>query len=261
MSWFNQVQALRRSIGLSQRDLASRARTSQQQVQRIESGVQAPRIGLALRLAQALGQPLEQVFPLPAPQPLPAPTPTCVDEAGLRWSLMFRMQGGMAGRVPVACAEVGRLREAIEAPAAPAGRFIVFPSAHHEVALRLDRLCLAKLQSSPLLDQAAERDFPPNQAVIVLRGDPAPAIFPPEPDEAAIEATEEKEDAGPCRNQSLIATLDLGAFHPLSRFGVVDARSGETVHILARDLALLAMPFDALSPGCLPPPRRADNDA
>ena len=50
MGWFNQVQALRRSVGLSQRDLALRARTSQQQVQRIESGVQAPRIGLALRL-------------------------------------------------------------------------------------------------------------------------------------------------------------------------------------------------------------------
>jgi hypothetical protein len=171
----------------------------------------------------------------------------------------------MVGRVPVACAEVGRLRKAIEAPAAPDGRFIVFPSRHHEVALRLDRLCLARLDSGPPLDRAAERDFPTGQAVIVLAGDPAPVVFPPEPDEAAIEATEEEEDVGPCRNQSLLATLDLGAFDPLSRLGVVDARSGEMVHLLACDLALLAMPFDSLSPGCPPLPglaaRRADNDA
>jgi hypothetical protein len=91
-------------------------------------------------------------------------------------------------------------------------------------------------------------------------------VFPPEPDEAAIEATEEDEDGAACRNQSLIAALDLGAFDPPSRFGVVDLRNGETVHVLARDLALLAMPFGALSPGCPPVPgmaslRRADNDA
>ena len=270
MGWFNQVQTLRKRIGLSQRDLALRARTSQQQVQRIESGLQAPRIGLALRLAHALGHPLEQVFPFPAPPPPRPPAfADCADEVGLGWALSFRLQGGAAGRLPVAASEIERLRRAIGATATP-NRFIVFASRHHEVALRLDRLSLAQLHSSLQPDEPAERGFPASQAILFLAGDPMPMIFSPEPDDAALEATEPEEDCGACRNQALLAALDLDTFEAGERFALVDARNGETIHVLAQDLACLAMPFDALSPDCLPPPaairtpalvRPADNDA
>lgn len=267
MGWFNQVQALRLRVGWSQRDLAARARTSQQQVQRIESGLQAPRIGLALRIAQALGHPLEQVFPLPAPAAPPAAPVICADAAGLSWTLCIRLGGGAAAALPVAADELAELRRAI-GEAAPAGRFLLFRSRHHEVALRLDRLSYARLQPGLVAEADAGHAFPPDHAVLFLAGDPAPLVFRPEPDDAAIEATAAEEGFGACRNQGLLAALDLGAFDGRDRFTLLDARDGEAVHLLAGELALLALPFDALSPGLPPshafdPPsfRLAHNDA
>jgi transcriptional regulator with XRE-family HTH domain len=54
---------MRESKGLSQRDLAKAVGTSQQQIQRIEAGIQAPRVAIATRICQALGQDMGLVFP------------------------------------------------------------------------------------------------------------------------------------------------------------------------------------------------------
>ena len=59
----NKVRDLRTAKGLSQRALAELALTSQQQIQRIESGQSAPRLELAMRIAAALGQGIGTVFP------------------------------------------------------------------------------------------------------------------------------------------------------------------------------------------------------
>jgi transcriptional regulator with XRE-family HTH domain len=63
----NRILARRKELGLSQRELAKAAGTSQQQVQRIETGVQTARLDLAARIAASLSTSLTDLFPkLPA---------------------------------------------------------------------------------------------------------------------------------------------------------------------------------------------------
>jgi transcriptional regulator with XRE-family HTH domain len=59
----NGISQLRKSRGLTQRALAELAGTSQQQVQRIEAGVQGVRLELATKIAAALGGELAEIFP------------------------------------------------------------------------------------------------------------------------------------------------------------------------------------------------------
>lgn len=59
----NRVKSLRVALGLSQRELADTVGTSQQQVQRIESGKIATKVDMASRICAALGKPLDIVFP------------------------------------------------------------------------------------------------------------------------------------------------------------------------------------------------------
>lgn len=58
----NHVKSLREKQGLTQKALAEKARTSQQQIQRIERG-QLTRLDTALKIAGALDKPVEAVFP------------------------------------------------------------------------------------------------------------------------------------------------------------------------------------------------------
>ena len=59
----NRIAALRKERGLTQRALADRVGTSQQQVQRIEAGLQGVRLELANKIAAAFGKELVEVFP------------------------------------------------------------------------------------------------------------------------------------------------------------------------------------------------------
>lgn len=59
----NRVKQLREKLNISQQKLAELVNTSQQQIQRIESGSIATRIELATNLSVALGKPLNAVFP------------------------------------------------------------------------------------------------------------------------------------------------------------------------------------------------------
>lgn len=59
----NNIKSMRLERHLTQRQLADRAGTSQQQIQRLESGVQAARVDLAERVASALGAELHDLFP------------------------------------------------------------------------------------------------------------------------------------------------------------------------------------------------------
>lgn len=58
----NRVRALREARGLSQGVLAQRARLSRQSVSAIEAGRVTPAVDVALRLAQALDAPVEELF-------------------------------------------------------------------------------------------------------------------------------------------------------------------------------------------------------
>ena len=59
----NKIKQFRSKRGMTQRQLAGAVGTSQQQIQRIESGVQAARFEVALKICAALDASMEQVFP------------------------------------------------------------------------------------------------------------------------------------------------------------------------------------------------------
>lgn len=68
----SRVRAARLQRGLSQQDLAARVGLTRQAISAIESGQYIPNTVVALRLAQALGCRVEDLFVLPAPAPAPA---------------------------------------------------------------------------------------------------------------------------------------------------------------------------------------------
>lgn len=59
----NKIKTFRAKEGLSQKNLAELVGTSQQQIQRIETGKQAIRIDLATKVCNALGGTMETIFP------------------------------------------------------------------------------------------------------------------------------------------------------------------------------------------------------
>ena len=58
----NAMKALRAEAGLPQADLAARVGVTRKTINTVENGVFTPSALLALKIARALGQPVEQVF-------------------------------------------------------------------------------------------------------------------------------------------------------------------------------------------------------
>jgi putative transcriptional regulator len=63
----NTLKAARTRLGWTQADLAVRVSVSRKTINTVENGVFTPSVTLALRLAEALGEPVEALFRLEAP--------------------------------------------------------------------------------------------------------------------------------------------------------------------------------------------------
>lgn len=61
------IKKFRTKKGLSQKDLADKVKTSQQQIARLETGLAPVRLDMAARISEALGTSMAQVFPALAP--------------------------------------------------------------------------------------------------------------------------------------------------------------------------------------------------
>ena len=60
----NRLRDLRSELGLTQAELAERVGVSRKTINTVENGVFVPSTLLALKLAQALGRPVEAIFSL-----------------------------------------------------------------------------------------------------------------------------------------------------------------------------------------------------
>lgn len=60
--WGRMIEEKRKGLGMKQSDLADAAKTSQQNVSRIEMGSQAPSDALRVRIAGALGEKVGDLF-------------------------------------------------------------------------------------------------------------------------------------------------------------------------------------------------------
>ncbi len=59
----NRIKEIRKKLGMTQSQLAETVGSSQQQIQRMETGIQNANFDIALKICSALGTPIETVFP------------------------------------------------------------------------------------------------------------------------------------------------------------------------------------------------------
>lgn len=65
------IRAIREPLGIPQGELAKRAGISPSHMNKIEKGVEVPKFETAVRIAQALGVPIDAIAPVVVPVPVP----------------------------------------------------------------------------------------------------------------------------------------------------------------------------------------------
>ena len=63
------IRAIREPLGIPQNELAERAGISRSHMNKIEHGVEIPKLETAVRIARELGVPLDAIAPVTQPQP------------------------------------------------------------------------------------------------------------------------------------------------------------------------------------------------
>ena len=129
----NKIRDIRKKKGLTQRQLAEAVDSSQQQIQRIETGSQSVRFDLALKICAALDTPMERIFPKTKKTLVKsrkkdntmedflsdADLKQDMEKAGvdmdpLAWTFKYRLRGGTEGFFPISSIEKKRLWRAVQ---------------------------------------------------------------------------------------------------------------------------------------------------
>lgn len=255
----NNIRALRLKKGLTQRQLADLAGTSQQQVQRIESGFQAAKVDLARQLAHALQAPIRDLFPASVTVELPediAPlnkqaielAETGIDVDPRHYRFDVRMCRGAACDFDISSKDRARLRTVLK------NRldhyFVVFDTPAERVALNLRELSFCQFLfdggGSPATVIDYEDDGEPLK--VWLTDSTEPLTFDVEPDQVD---DEDEDQAGEADNLSnIFHYLEMydGADDVsfLSQVSFVDA-DGEEAIILNSHIALCTIPLEYVS--------------
>jgi transcriptional regulator with XRE-family HTH domain len=212
----NRISQLRKSLGLTQRALAERAGTSQQQVQRIEAGVQGVRLELATRIAAVLGVELGEIFPSLAPDRRPsglaaskyASKRTHFLEAGLdpdpnHWTVKFFAHDGRVFSYEVPSEEKDRLEKIFSRCE---DRIAVFSTNTQWVALNAKKIAATQF----LFDRGVsskdeeEEDY---EVRLHLIDSEHPVIFGVEPDTIPLD---DDENGSSSQLQRLFFELEAG---------------------------------------------------
>lgn len=264
----NKVKLIRVKLGLTQRQLADRVGTSQQQIQRIESGQIAARLTLAAEIATALGKPLNVVFPgslgaitkafghidtsrhFPSDVELNRIHQTGVELDSSQHCLKVWLRGHSEQiYFPLSPQDKRRLFQAIQGEMADpeVTSFVVFESWDKRIAINLAELDACQFLSAPMvgvneLDSSTVSEPLDKDHVFVFpKGSSAPMTFKPEVDSAA-----DDEDAmGDFGN--LFFQLEMNPA-PSERLHFQDV-DGESVFLRAGSVALLSVPLWVMNPG------------
>jgi DNA-binding XRE family transcriptional regulator len=157
----NRIRQYRLKANLTQAQLARLAKTSQQQIQRIEGGVQAARLDLAARICAALNASVEEIFPEAKKALSVADKLTrggsyplvklYEDEAakeGLKkagldmdveeWSFKFELSNGFTATLPISGPDRTDLWGDVQTRST--GAFLVFTSGNYQYAVNRDHV-------------------------------------------------------------------------------------------------------------------------
>ncbi len=160
----NNIRELRNKLKLTQQQLAKAVDSSQQQIQRIEAGIQSVRVDLAFSLCEALNATMSEVFPgteLPMARALKrkaSTNPYVNDELAsellgegfdvdpLNWIIMYHLKGGVKGSLSISGPDKQRLQNIITTTDCGSGKphFFVFDSENRRYAMNLDHLIVCR---------------------------------------------------------------------------------------------------------------------
>jgi transcriptional regulator with XRE-family HTH domain len=249
----NRISHFRKIRALSQRALAERVETSQQQIQRIESGVQSARLELAAKIADALVVPLREVFPGLTHSKKSSGEKKNSDEhasedrfaaAGIDpdprlWTIRFYMFDGRIFNFVVSGREKNRLESIL---GSAHKEFLVFDAQDKRVALNGDKIAACNIMFDVGMVESTDEEESTFDLTVHFISSQHPVKFGVEPDNVAAEC----DDAGyNSQLQNLFFSLDgVGSDETLW----FDDEDGERVYIQASHVLLLEAPLICCQP-------------
>jgi transcriptional regulator with XRE-family HTH domain len=247
----NRISEIRKSRGLTQRALAELAGTSQQQVQRIEAGVQGVRIELATKIAAALGLELPDIFPaLVAPRQLKrfgqsryVSNPARFEDGRIdsdprAWTVKFFTHDGRVFLYGISSDEKSRLEKIVSHSA---DRAVVFAATTHWVAVNQSKIAATQF----LFDLNAVDDEEHDDEIelrLHLIGAKEPVVFGIEPDTQTLE---EADHGSSAQMQRMFLQLEMQDDDNVVFF---DDQDGERVYLRSTEILIVEVPIGCCEP-------------
>lgn len=255
----NRIRELRTKRGLTQEELAERSRTTEEQIQRVEGGVQAARLSVAAAIAEALDTSVAEAFPEIVPylkrmeqakrrgdDPPDDEDFFCEAEAaGIDldtriWTVLYELRCGFSGRYTIGSRDRVQLLTDLESfTEDDAVGFWRFDSGPRRILLDLSELSLCRLcfdvdfglisSSSQYEEDANEEDF---SVVFYLKSGGAPITVGLEPCAPLIEPPPFLPP--PSGDECMLSFVDA---------------DDEPVFVRTRDIALIDVALAAVEPG------------
>lgn len=248
MAQKNRVSQLRKKLGLTQRVLAEHAGTSQQQIARIEAGVQGVRLELANRIAVALGCQLAEIFPtLGSPRGLGRSSRTNKQSkllaAGLDpdpkyWTARFFAFDGRTFEYEVSGDEKARLEKIFSDGRSDTA---VFASNSQCVAMNPRKIAATHFLWEGF-DSSKEEEDERCLLKLHLIGTEEPIVFGVEPDQLSMEDDEEGFSS---QLQRLFFQLETAFDDDVVSF---DDEDGERVYIRRTEVLAIEVPLICCEP-------------
>jgi transcriptional regulator with XRE-family HTH domain len=259
----NSVKAIRKKRGLTQSELAARAGTSQQQIQRIESGHQLARLDLAAAIAAALDESLHVVFPAAKralenlkkqtePAPMDERLATKFAEAGIdadpaRWLLKLVTRNGVEHGFWIDSPTKDRLYQKLW----DAGTgFVIFDSDGTRVAVNVKHLAFwqflfesPEVQYVGKVQEDEEFTFP---FKLWLSSEATPRVLGVDPDEVKLD--DDSEDELQQQLQHLFYLLEMSIGADGNEVLHVTDEDGEDAYFRDKYVCMITVPLAAVEP-------------
>jgi transcriptional regulator with XRE-family HTH domain len=265
------IKKFRLEKKLTQRALAKLVGTSQQQIQRLEVGIFPIRLDLAARISDALGLPMEKVFPALSPVLKKFPGHKLdsekaqqeLEEAGVEvdgviWTVEFGLRNGASMQYTMPSANKRALSEFLANYGYHSGRqpgipFFWFDSYFDSVCVNLSQVVYSRFMYDPPRDLSfnlqsdEESEESPETVRVWLNNRPEPLEFSAAIDDVPEEQDEEEPEFG--RLEQLLIDLD-GNMSDDDFVSFMD-EDGEAVYLRVADIAMIAVPQCLLKPELL----------
>jgi transcriptional regulator with XRE-family HTH domain len=255
----NRIFEIRKTAKLSQRELAERAGTSQQQIQRVEAGIVAVRLDLAKRIADALQVKLADVFPgLGVSAKIKKRKAQTVDDPELAvdldprvWTARFFMFDGRMFDFEISSFDMGRLESIIESSKK---KFLVFNSRDKTVAINNAKIAACQFLFDPPFIRTEESETKSYTLRCHLVSAISPLLFDIKPDTKLPE-----QDDGGLESQAQRLFIDLDGAEDEEVVDFYDA-DDERVWIRTSELVLMEAPLEYCEPSLFEKSMQGDDE-